>query len=233
MKRQNHSLSLAEAIAALKAGRFVLVHDDKARENEIDMVVAAEHIKPYHIATMRKDAGGLVCLAIANEITSKLGLVYMHDIIADIGKINPVFSKLTEGRTNYGDKPSFSIAVNHRSTYTGITDQDRAFTIFKMAEVCKNINDGGIEQFARNFRAPGHVPILIASKHLLHDRMGHTELCVYLTQLADLTPAVAICEMMDSITHRSLSIDAGQKYAARFGIPLIDASELKANARVA
>jgi 3,4-dihydroxy 2-butanone 4-phosphate synthase len=226
-------LSLAEAIAALKAGRFVLVHDDKARENEIDMVIAAEHIKPYHIATMRKDAGGLVCLAIANEITRKLGLVYMHDIIADMGKVNPVFSKLTEGRTNYGDKPSFSIPVNHRSTYTGITDQDRALTIFKMAEVCKNIDNGGIEQFARNFRAPGHVPILIASKHLLHDRMGHTELCVYLTQLADLIPAVAICEMMDSMTHRSLSIDAGQKYAAKFGIPLIDASELKANARVA
>ena len=85
-------MSLAEAIAALKAGRFVLVHDDKARENEIDMVIAAEHIKPYHIATMRKDAGGLVCLALANEIANKLGLVYMHDIIADMGKVSPVFS---------------------------------------------------------------------------------------------------------------------------------------------
>ncbi|HEX2169560.1 MAG TPA: 3,4-dihydroxy-2-butanone-4-phosphate synthase, partial [Nitrososphaera sp.] len=74
-------MSLAEAIADLKAGKFVLVHDDKARENEIDMVVAAEYIKPYHIAAIRKDAGGLVCLAVANEITSKLGLVYMHDII--------------------------------------------------------------------------------------------------------------------------------------------------------
>ena len=226
-------MSLVETIAALKAGRFVLVHDDNARENEIDMVVAAEHIKPHHIAMMREDAGGLVCLAIANQITSKLGLVYMHDIIADMGKINPVFSKLTEGRPSYGDKPSFSIAINHRSTFTGITDHDRALTISKMAEICKNIDNGGIEQFARNFRAPGHVPILIASKHLLHDRMGHTELCVYLTQLAGITPAVVMCEMMDSMTHRALSVDAGQKYAARFGIPLIDASELKANARVA
>ncbi len=157
----------------------------------------------------------------------------MHDILADMGKVNPVFSKLTEGRAAYGDKPSFSIAVNHRSTYTGITDQDRALTIAKMAEVCKNIDNGGIEQFARDFRAPGHVPILIASKHLLHDRMGHTELCVYLTELADLIPAVAICEMMDSVTHRALSIDTGQKYAAKFGVPLIDASELKTYARVA
>lgn len=226
-------MSLVEAIAALKAGRFVLVHDDKARENEIDMVVAADHIKPHHIALMRKDAGGLVCLAIANQITSKLGLVYMHDIIADMGRINPVFSKLTEGRATYGDKPSFSIAINHRSTFTGITDQDRALTISRMADICKNIDNGGIEQFARNFRAPGHVPILIASKRLLHDRMGHTELCVYLMQLADLTPAVVICEMLDSATHKALSLETAQKYATKIGIPLIEASELKTNAKVA
>jgi 3,4-dihydroxy 2-butanone 4-phosphate synthase len=226
-------LSLSKAIAALKAGKFVLVHDDKGRENEVDMVVAAEHTKPHHIATMRNDAGGLVCLAISNEITAKLGLVYMHDMIAGMGKVNPVFSKLTEGKAAYGDKPSFSISVNHRSTYTGITDLDRALTISKMAEVCKQINDGGVDDFAKNFSAPGHVPILIASKRLLHDRMGHTELCVYLMQLAALTPAVAICEMMDSATHRALSIRGAQGYANKFDIPLIDASELKAHAKVA
>ncbi len=226
-------MSLTEAIAALKAGRFVLVHDDKGRENEIDMVVAAEHVKPHHIATMRKDAGGLVCLAIANDITTKLGLVYMHDMIASMGKVNPIFSKLTEGKAAYGDKPSFSISVNHRSTYTGITDHDRALTISKMAQVCKKIDDGGVDDFTKNFRAPGHVPILIASKRLLQDRMGHTELCVYLMQLAGLTPAVAICEMMDSDTHRALSIEAAQEYADKFSIPLIDAGELKAHAKVA
>jgi 3,4-dihydroxy 2-butanone 4-phosphate synthase len=226
-------LSLAEAIAALKAGRFVLVHDDKGRENEIDMVVAADHVKPHHVATIRNDAGGLICLAVANEITAKLGLVYMHDMIADMGKVNPVFSKLTEGKAAYGDKPSFSISVNHRSTYTGITDHDRALTISRMAEICKNIDSGGVEEFAKDFRAPGHVPILIASKRLLHDRMGHTELCVYLAKLAGIVPAVAICEMMDSATHRALTIEAAQKYASKFGIPLIDASELKAHAKVA
>ena len=226
-------MSLVEAITTLRTGGFVLVHDDKGRENEIDMVVAAEHAKPHHIATMRNDAGGLVCLAIANGITTKLGLVYMHDMIAGMGKVNPIFSKLTEGKEAYGDKPSFSISVNHRSTYTGITDQDRALTISKMAEVCKSIDYGGVEEFAKNFRAPGHVPILIASKRLLHDRMGHTELCVYLAKLAGIIPAVAICEMMDSITHKALSIDAAQGYAAKFNIPLIDASELKTRAKVA
>jgi 3,4-dihydroxy 2-butanone 4-phosphate synthase len=226
-------LSLGEAIAALKSGRFVLMHDDKGRENEIDMVVAAEHAKPHHVATMRNDAGGLVCLAVANEITAKLGLVYMHDMIAGMGKVNPVFSKLTEGKAAYGDKPSFSISVNHRSTYTGITDHDRALTITKMAEICKNIDSGGVEEFAKDFHAPGHVPILIASKRLLHDRMGHTELCVYLAKLAEIIPAVSICEMMDSTTYRALTIEAAQEYASKFGLPLIDASELKAHARVA
>ena len=226
-------MSLTEAIAALKTGRFVLVHDDKGRENEIDLVIAAEHVKPHHIATMRNNAGGLLCLAIENEITTKLGLVYMHDVIAGMGKINPVFSKLTEGKAAYGDKPSFSISVNHRATYTGITDHDRALTISKMAEVCKKIDDGGVDDFGKNFRAPGHVPILIASRRLLQDRMGHTELCVYLMQLAGLTPAIAICEMMDSTTHRALSIEAAQEYANKFNIPLIDASELKAHAKVA
>src|SRR5690606_8002714 len=97
-------------MAALKAGRFVLVHDDKGRENEVDMIIAAEHVKPHHVATMREAAGGLLCLAIANEITTKLGLVYMHDMIDRMGKVNPIFSKLTEGKAAYGDKPSFSIS---------------------------------------------------------------------------------------------------------------------------
>lgn len=220
-------MTLSQAIEALKAGRFVLVHDDKGRENEIDMVVAAEHVVPAHVAAMRQDAGGLLCLAIANEITSKLGLVYMHDMIAGMSKVNPLFSRLVEGRAAYGDKPSFSIAVNHRNTFTGITDSDRALTISEMAKVCKNISNNGVEEFAKNFRAPGHVPILIAAKNLLADRNGHTELCVYLMKLAGMTPAVAICEMMDSQTHRALSIEKASAYAKRSGVPLVEASELK------
>lgn len=218
---------LADAISALKEGRFVLVHDDKGRENEIDMVVAAEHVTPAHVAAMRQDAGGLLCLAIANDITTKLGLVYMHDMIASMGRINPLYAKLVEGKAAYGDKPSFSISVNHRQTFTGITDSDRALTISRMAQVCKNIENGGVEEFARDFRAPGHVPILIASKRLLAERTGHTELCVYLTKLAGITPAVAICEMMDGQTHSALSIEKARDYATRLGIPLVEASELK------
>ena len=132
--------AIEEAVDTLSDGKFVLVHDDKGREDEIDMVIAAEYITPENIATMRNDAGGLLCLAISNEITTKLGLTYMHDIIQSLSSINPIFSKLTYGKSPYGDKPSFSITVNHRDTYTGITDIDRALTISKMAEICKKID---------------------------------------------------------------------------------------------
>jgi len=91
--------SVEGAIVALRKGSFVLVHDDIGREDEIDMVVAAEHINPCHIATFRSVAGGLICLAVANEIAVKLGLVYMYDIIKDLSRINPVFKKLTAGRS--------------------------------------------------------------------------------------------------------------------------------------
>lgn len=226
-------MSLNDAIAALRSGKIVLVYDGKGRENEVDMVIAAEHTNPDHIASLRSDAGGLICLAISNEVAAKLGLAYMHDMVASFGKVNPIFTKLTEGKAAYGDKPSFSIAINHRDTFTGITDQDRSLTIRKMASVCKNIETTGVEEFSKGFRAPGHVPILIASKRLLQDRMGHTELCVYLAKLANISPAIVMCEMMDSSTHRALSLEDAKKYAGRMGIPLVDAGELKTHAKVA
>jgi 3,4-dihydroxy 2-butanone 4-phosphate synthase len=225
--------AIEEAIDTLSDGKFVLVHDDKGREDEIDMVIAAEYITPKNIATMRNDAGGLLCLAISNEITTKLGLTYMHDIIQSLSSINPVFSKLTYGKSPYGDKPSFSITVNHRDTYTGITDIDRALTISKMAEICKKIDSGGVEEFAKNFRTPGHVPILIASKGLLEERRGHTELCVYLAQMSKLVPAVVICEMLDSTTNKALSINKAKEYADIKEITLLEAGQLKTHAKAA
>jgi 3,4-dihydroxy 2-butanone 4-phosphate synthase len=102
-----------------------------------------------------------------------------------------------------------------------------------MASVCKNIETTGVEEFSSGFRAPGHVPILIASRRLLQDRMGHTELCVYLARLANIAPAIVMCEMMDSNTHKALSLEDARNYAGRFGIPLVDAVELKTHAKVA
>jgi 3,4-dihydroxy 2-butanone 4-phosphate synthase len=219
--------SIEEAIAALKSGQFILIHDDKGRENEVDMVIAAEHIRPEHISTMRLSAGGLICLAISNKCAIKLGLVYMYNIMDVMAKINPLYSKLASGVSPYGDRPSFSIAVNHRDTFTGITDTDRALTISRMARVCDNIDTTGVEEFTTCFRSPGHVPILIASSGLLRERNGHTELCIYLAKLAGLVDAVTICEMLDSETYRSLSVTKAEKYAEDNNLCLLDAAQLK------
>lgn len=216
-----------EAIATLIQGKFVLIHDDDNRENEIDIIMAAENIKPSHISTMRNDGGGLLCLAMDGYISRKLGLLYLHDILNCVSNDHPLFSTMTNGRSPYGDKPSFSISVNHRGTYTGITDYDRALTISKLASVCKNIDVGGVSEFIKNFRTPGHVPLLIAANGLLKERFGHTELAVYLAKIAGLTPAVAICEMLDSSTFRSLSISEAYKYAKINDLAILEANQLK------
>lgn len=218
--------SVEQAIHALKRGSFVLIHDDNGRENEVDMVIAAEHIKPLDIAIMRNQAGGLICLAISHKITKRLGLMYMSDILRSSTHLNPIFSKIVVNKTPYGDKPSFSLSINHIDTFTGITDIDRALTISKMAEVCRKIDSGGINEFANSFRAPGHIPLLIASNNLLEERTGHTELAIYLMQLAGLVPAVVICEMLDSTTHKALSINKAKKYANRSGIVLVESDQL-------
>lgn len=204
----------------------MLIHDDTRRENEVDMVIAAEHIKPRDIAIMRNKAGGLICLAISHKITEKLGLMYMSDILRSSARPNTILSKIVVDKTPYGDRPSFSLSINHIDTFTGITDVDRALTISKMADVCRKIDSGGIEEFANSFRAPGHVPLLIASNNLLEERTGHTELSIYLMQIARLVPAVVICEMLDSTTHRSLSINKAKNYANKFGIVLIESNQL-------
>jgi len=219
--------AIDKAILALRQGKFVLVHDDKNRENEIDMIVAGENITPKHVATMRNDAGGLLCLAIDGLISKKLGLSYLHDIFNNTPSVNNLFLTMTNGRAPYGDKPSFSISVNHRKTYTGITDHDRALTISMLASACKNIDNGGISEFINNFRTPGHVPLLIAASGLLKERFGHTELAIYLAKLAGITPVVAICEMLDSKTYGSLSIEEANIYAAKANIPLLESNQLK------
>ena len=88
------------------------------------------------------------------------------------------------------------------------------------------------KKFASSFKTPGHVPLLIASKGLLTARQGHTEMSVYLAQIARLTPVTAICEMMDAETYTALSLDKAEKFGKQNGIPLIDGKELLEYAKV-
>ena len=74
-------LTFDSAISSLKQGEFVMIHDSNGRENEIDLVVAAQFITPEHIARMRQHAGGLICLAIDDALAKKLDLKYMLSLI--------------------------------------------------------------------------------------------------------------------------------------------------------
>ena len=217
-------MTFDSAISSLKRGEFVMIHDSDGRENEIDMVVAAEFVTPEHIVRMRKHAGGLICLAIDDSLAEKLQLQYMHNMLSSSDHLDDESKKMVMGTAPYGDYPTFSLTINHKQTYTGITDRDRALTIKEMSTLYKKDNPKQI--FNSNFKTPGHVPLLLASNGLLSSRTGHTEMSVYLTQLAHLSPITAICEMMDSETYSALSVDKAEKYAKENAIPFIDGKEL-------
>jgi 3,4-dihydroxy 2-butanone 4-phosphate synthase len=213
-------MALESGLQSLKRGEFALLFDSAGRENEIDMVVAAEFVTPEHVARMRQHAGGLLCIAIDNDFGNSLGLRYMHDILAE----SLTDKEMIMGLAPYGDRPTFSISVNHYQTYTGITDNDRSLTIQEMSKIFNVENKK--KKFISTFKTPGHVPLLLASKGLLESRQGHTEMSIYLTKLAGLTPVTAICEMMDAETYSALSVDKAEKYAKQNAIPLIDGKEL-------
>ncbi|MDH3618004.1 MAG: 3,4-dihydroxy-2-butanone-4-phosphate synthase [Nitrosopumilus sp.] len=213
-------MSLESGLQSLKRGEFVLLFDSAGRENEIDMVVAAEYVTPEHVARMRLNAGGLLCIAIDNDFGHSLGLRYMHDILAE----SSTDKEMIMGLAPYGDRPTFSISINHYQTYTGITDKDRSLTIREMAKIFDV--DNKKKKFVSSFKTPGHVPLLLASQGLLESRQGHTEMSIYLTKLAGLTPVTAICEMMDAETYTALSVEKAEKYAKQNAIPLIDGKEL-------
>ena len=217
-------MTFDSAISSLKRGEFVMIHDSDGRENEIDMVVAAEFVTPEHIVRMRKHAGGLICLAIDDLLAEKLQLKYMHNMLSSSDQLDDESKKMIMGTAPYGDHPTFSLTINHKQTYTGITDRDRALTIKEMSTLYKKDNPKQI--FNSNFKTPGHIPLLLASNGLLLSRTGHTEMSVYLTQLANLSPITTICEMMDSETYSALSVDKAEKYAKENAIPFIDGKEL-------
>ena len=168
-------------------------------------------------------------MAMSNEVGRKLGLVLMHDIFHSAAQQYPILGSLNEDETPYGGRAAFSITVNHRRTYTGITDLDRSLTICELARLAKKVirnGQGTSRDFAKDFRAPGHVHLLLESEGSLQERRGHTELSVRLCQLAGVTPVAALCEMLDGDTHEALSIDSAVAFARSNAIPIIEADQV-------
>lgn len=184
----------------LRQGKFILVYDSEKREGETDFVIASQFVTPKSIKRMRKDGGGLIFLMISNEVAHTFKLPFLADLYTQINGTYPVLKELVPNDIPYDTKSSFSLYINHRETFTGITDNDRSITMKKFSEIIektKNMDSNlAIQELGREFRSPGHIPICVASKQLLNERKGHTELVIALMQMAGLIPAGSGCEIM-------------------------------------
>lgn len=221
------------AIRDLEVGKFVLIYDSDGREEEVDLVCLAERITPKHIYHLRHDAGGLICIAMHAKIAETLGLPYMAEIYSNVLDQYSIFNQISPNIVApYGDKPSFSITVNNVNTYTGITDNDRALTINQFGKLGNQVfyNGGNIGKyrdiFGSNFRAPGHIHLLIANKNLVKGRLGHTEITVTLAYIGNLSPISVLCEMLDGETGKALSIKKAKKYAIKNNFIMLEGKEI-------
>lgn len=160
-----------EVIAELAAGRMVVLVDEEDRENEGDLVLAAEHVTPQAINFMATHARGLICLTLTRERCARLGLRHMVE----------------HNRSSHGTAFTASIEAAEGVT-TGISAADRARTV--QAAVARNARPGDIVQ-------PGHIFPLMAAEGGVLMRAGHTEAGCDLAALAGLEPAAVICEVMN------------------------------------
>ena len=171
MRREHSTISpTAEIIAELRAGNIVVLVDDEDRENEGDLVFAADFVTPEKVNFLATHGRGLICMPLTGAHAERLGLKPM----------------VSENRSRHGTNFTASIEAAE-GIATGISAHDRALTIRVAAAAAATASD--IVQ-------PGHVFPLIAQDGGVLVRAGHTEACCDLARLAGLTPAAVLCEIM-------------------------------------
>lgn len=196
--------TIEQAIADIHDGKFVIVADDEDRENEGDLICAAQLVTPEMINFMIKKAGGLICLALTGERVDALGLAPMSEI------------NLDDYRTAY----TVSVDASPRfGVTTGISAQDRAATIRVAVDPAAVPTD---------LRHGGHVFPLRAREGGVLQRVGHTETAVDLARLAGLLPAGVVCEILneDGTTSRRPQLET---FAQEHGITFITVAQLVAH----
>ncbi len=164
--------TIEEALIDLRAGRMIIVVDDEDRENEGDLVMAAEKVTPEAVNFMTKHGRGLICVALPPERVDALGL--------------PLMVPPEQANAPLGTAFTVSVDVRHGTT-TGISAHDRARTIRALVDPHMTRED---------FVMPGHVFPLRARPGGVLERPGHTEAAVDLTRLAGLRPGGVICEIL-------------------------------------
>jgi len=171
MRRETAAISpVTEIIAEIRAGRIVILVDDEDRENEGDLVFAAEFVSAEKINFLARHGRGLICMPIVEEHARRLGLRPMVE----------------QNRSRHGTNFTASIEAAE-GIATGISAHDRALTI-KVAVAEKST--------AQDIVQPGHVFPLIAQPGGVLVRAGHTEACCDLARIAGLQPAAVLCEIM-------------------------------------
>ncbi len=161
--------SVEETLEALRNGEIVLVTDDESRENEGDMICAAQFATTENVNCMAVNAKGLICMPMSEEICRKLYLPQMVDQNTD------------------NHCTAFTVSIDHVDTTTGISAEERGFTARAVVSPDSKPED---------FRRPGHMFPLTAKKNGVLERDGHTEATVDLMRLAGLEECGLCCEIM-------------------------------------
>jgi 3,4-dihydroxy 2-butanone 4-phosphate synthase/GTP cyclohydrolase II len=191
--------SIEDAVKDIASGRMIIVVDDACRENEGDMVIAAEKCGTEQMNFMVRNARGLVCAPLEGSIAEKLGLGLMVE----------------HGTDPHGT--AFTVSVDaFDGVTTGISAEERAITVRKLADT---------ESASGDFRRPGHIFPLIARSGGVLKRAGHTEAAVDLARLAGLRGAGAICEVLneDGTMARLPQLTA---LAAKHGMRVVSVADL-------
>ncbi len=190
--------SIESAIEDIKEGKMVIVVDDEDRENEGDLVMAAEKATTQAINFMIKKARGLVCTPLEKERLEELEIPLMTSQNTD------------------PHETAFTISVDHISTRTGISAEERARTIQELVNPASEPED---------FNKPGHIFPLQARKGGVLRRAGHTEAAVDLAKLAGLKPAAVICEIIKDDGTMARMSDL-EEFAEEYDLKLISIADL-------
>ena len=192
IKKERKYNKIEEALEALRQGKIILVTDDEDRENEGDLICAAEFATQENINFIASKAKGLICTPMSQNLANRL-------------QFPPMVTNNTDNH-----QTAFTVSIDHVDTTTGISAKERAYTIRKCVEEDAKPED---------FRRPGHVFPLISKKNGVLERNGHTEATVDLMRLAGLKECVVCCEIMDddgTMMRQDKLFDFAEKYGLVF-----------------
>ena len=191
--------AVEQAVRDLKKGMLVLVVDDEDRENEGDLICAAQFATTKNVNFMASKAKGLICMPMSRELAQKLCL-----------------SPMVEDNTD-NHETAFTVSIDHKDTTTGISAEERGVT----ARMC--VDDHAL---ASDFRRPGHMFPLIAREKGVLERNGHTEATVDLMKLAGLKECGLCCEIMGDDGRMMRSEDL-RIFAAKHGLTYVTIKEIQ------